>query len=110
MSLNNNKPTEHKHTNGSQSWAFKREISVGNLVAVCAQAVIVVWWASQIDVRMLNFEAALTEQKILFSKTDDIVDEVRREIAGINAKIEALEGKIDDQSALRHLMEMQRQN
>lgn len=73
-------------------WAFKREVSIGNLLTLVALAAPLMVWAINLDKRISLVESVLVTQQRADDKQEaqalDLKREIRAELATLNAKID----------------------
>lgn len=75
-------------------WAFKREVSVGNLLSIVALAAPLLVWAINIDKRLSLIETITVAQQRVDERQEMIMSEIKREIrselALLNAKVDRI--------------------
>jgi hypothetical protein len=73
-------------------WHFKKELSLGDLIAVAGAAASVLWAYTNLDKRMTLVEAALSVQRAVDTRQDD---EAMRYQARIDEALREINRKLD---------------
>lgn len=90
--MNNDPHWDGEDRRDASRWAFKREVSVGNLLTMVALAAPLAVWAINVDRRVAMIETVLVTQQ----HTDERQEtEAQRSRGEIRAELQALNGKVD---------------
>ena len=77
-------------TQQNSTWTLDRNLSVGLIAAVLIQAGAYIWYASQLDSRVVAVETAASKASEENSKLTGKVDEIREKVVRIETKLDFL--------------------